>query len=440
MSIVHSILPVLSPVLAFLWTYRLITKIKLDKKIYAVLLLLYLVSVLFPHLFFLPIVVLCFFMYSKNKKMSTSHSIFYTAFSIFWITLLSTAMETTSTFLFEEFTNTYVNWVHYFSFFLAALINFGIIKWFKIDFYLLQKNDMYIQEKIIKPSNRIIVSCVIIIIIWVIILESLDYAKWFAVFGSVYFSLLTSMYFIFMGLLSTKIKEYLAMILEREKDQRYQELKKYIEDVESMQIELAGFKHDMKNIWISFSEVIQSKDQEFIETTYNNIKEKLEVQVEEADKVSHELSNLKDTITKGLLHQKHSLAKDLKVEMKIDIKNEIKIIPMEMLNFIRMFGIFLDNAIEEALESERKEVFVGFVSEKENLVIEITNSTDKEHIPISKIFKEGYTTKLEEGGNRGKGLAIVSNIIKETPQAILNTDLKHGLFSQTLKIWMEYEN
>lgn len=440
MRYIYDVLPFLSPVLAMAWTYKIVTKVKFDKLAYSVFLFLYIVTVTMPRELFLPLLIISFYCYSRKIKMSVSHSLFYTAYSIFWIILLGVAVEASMTFIFEEFSNNYMNWIHYASFFCAAGINYIIVKWFRIDFSLLKKSDPFIHENIIKPTNRVIISCIIILFLWMIMAENLVYSEVYAVFGGVYFSLLTSMYFIFMGILSTKIKTYLMYIIEEEKDQRYQELKKYTEDVELMQKEFAGFKHDTKNIWISFSEVIRSRDNQSIERAFNDIKERLEIQVVEADKVSHELSNMKETITKGLLHQKHSLAKEQNIEMQIDIKSEVTEIPMEMLDFVRIFGILMDNAIEEALESTKREVSVGFVHKKSKLIIEVMNSTDNEHIPVSKIFKDGYTTKEKEGENRGKGLAVVSNILKEMPHITLNTNHNHGLFNQTLIIWQKDES
>lgn len=434
MDFAYNIILFLCTVLPIVWTYQLITKVKFDKVSILSIFILYLISLL-PRGLFLPFLFIGFYIYSRRKRIPSSLAIFYTLYSVFWITLLSVAIEASFTFLFEDFTDRYTNWIHYSSFISAALMNFGVMRLFKIDFVLLNKKDKYIRKNIIKLSNQIMLFCIFILFLWIIVAETFAYSETYAIFGGVYFSLLTSMYFIFMGILSMKIKNYLMIVIEREKDQRYQELEKYTEDVEVMQKELAGFKHDMKNIWISFSEVIRSKDQDFIEKTFNEIKEKLEIQVAEVDKVSNDLAHMKETVTKGLLHQKHSLAREKKLNMKIDIKNEINSIPMEMLDFVRVLGILLDNAIEEADMSRRKEVIIGFVQRNDKLIIEIINHTDKENIPVSKIFRDGYTTKMNKGENRGKGLAIVSNIVKDTPQLALHTRHQSGQFYQILEIW-----
>lgn len=71
--------------------------------------------------------------------------------------------------------------------------------------------------------------------------------------------------------------------------------------------------------------------------------------------------------------------------------------------------------------------------EKNKIILDIVNSTDKTQIPLNEMFRDGYSTK--EGEIRGKGLAIVWKLLQETINVKLQTNFNNQKFTQSLIIW-----
>ena len=88
-----------------------------------------------------------------------------------------------------------------------------------------------------------------------------------------------------------------------------------------------------------------------------------------------------------------------------------------------IMGIYLDNAIQAAENSNNKEITLDIFKDKREVVIIIAN-TYSGKVDINRIGDYGYTTK---GKSHGVGLHIVKKIIEEEP-----------IFSQSRKIIDDY--
>lgn len=427
------------PTGSMIFVYNQISKERFKKIFFLGVLFLFVIHMYLNEIMLLILLFFGFYYYGK-KICQKKHSLalFLSVYSILWTMLLSDAFQLFFMLTVEDFTTRYSNLIHYIGFLLVVLINFSTIELFDLEVDILKKNDEFIETKIIDPMNRVMAFSFLMYLLVIISFEYVSNQFSYAMASLIFVFFQILLYFIFIGLLSTKIKAYLYVQIEREKDQRYKQLEQYTDDIEGMQKEIAGFKHDIKNIWISFSEIIRSEDIALIESEFNEIKKALKVKLVNTDTASHDLSNLQNGVVKGLLHQKAILAKQQGISIQIDIQNVINQICMDKLDFVRVLGILLDNAIEEAVESKKKNLVVGIVCEEKHIITEIINSTDRKHIPINNIFKYGYSTK--EGEDRGKGLAVVSDIIEETSNVELKTECSNNSFSQSLKIWNENEN
>jgi len=92
-------------------------------------------------------------------------------------------------------------------------------------------------------------------------------------------------------------------------------------------------------------------------------------------------------------------------------------------NLYNIIGIYLDNAMQAALESKERIVNIDIHRNRKNLVF-IVGNTYMGKINLEKIDEYGYTTK---GKNHGIGLNIVRNILEDSE-----------VFSQTRKIIDNY--
>ena len=117
---------------------------------------------------------------------------------------------------------------------------------------------------------------------------------------------------------------------------------------------------------------------------------------------------------KGLLYYKIVIAQNnkLNVEVDISIKNPkiIKNIAEEKMKIIcRLVGIYMDNAIEAAIESKRKIISVEIYELKKELNIVVANSFSSTE-NIERRNEKGYSTK---GKGRGNGLYFASKMINK---------------------------
>lgn len=102
----------------------------------------------------------------------------------------------------------------------------------------------------------------------------------------------------------------------------------------------------------------------------------------------------------------------LNVEVDISIKNPkiIKNIAEEKMKIIcRLVGIYMDNAIEAAIESKRKIISVEIYELKKELNIVVANSFSSTE-NIERRNEKGYSTK---GKGRGNGLYFASKMINK---------------------------
>lgn len=126
------------------------------------------------------------------------------------------------------------------------------------------------------------------------------------------------------------------------------------------------------------------------------------------------LKNVPKGGLKGLLYYKIAISKDKKVNVTFDISDtaskKLKRLKKEKLKKLSIIlGIYLDNAIEAAENSKKRNVTLEIyeINNSLNLVISNTYNQIK---PIKLMNKKGYSTK---GSNHGKGLYFANKIIKE---------------------------
>ena len=94
-----------------------------------------------------------------------------------------------------------------------------------------------------------------------------------------------------------------------------------------------------------------------------------------------------------------------------------------------MLGIYLDNAIDAALECDRKEIKFNIVNEEKAITIILMNTFVDKGIQLERIGTRSYSTK---GEDRGIGLYNVKDILRKHRNVFKETAIKDGYFVQTL--------
>lgn len=104
---------------------------------------------------------------------------------------------------------------------------------------------------------------------------------------------------------------------------------------------------------------------------------------------------------------------------------------MELLDFVTILSILMDNAIEGAQSAQSSEITVALFNSGNTNVLIIENTTDVAKIDTSDIFLCGFSSK---GKDRGIGLYNVANILKKYPNVSIITQSKDFHFRQTIEM------
>ncbi len=151
-------------------------------------------------------------------------------------------------------------------------------------------------------------------------------------------------------------------------------------------------------------------------TNNKKIKDYIDSLVDECPddaKWNTELKNLPKCGLKGLLHYKLACAtkKNLNVLITVspDTASVIKCLSLEDIKQLsRLVGIYMDNAMEAALDTEKKNVALEIYKIKDTVNIVISNSANIDESKVKMIGKKGFTSK---GKGHGRGTYLAKKML-----------------------------
>ncbi len=194
---------------------------------------------------------------------------------------------------------------------------------------------------------------------------------------------------------------------------------------------LREFKHDFANILQAIGGYIYSSDLNGLKKYYSSLlKDYSKLNI--LTLFNNNIINSPPVL--ALLSEKHKKAESLGITFNVEIYFDFNTIKMDVYEFTRILGIFLDNSIEAATNSNDK--IINIIIRKDmrysrDLII-IENSYSDDKINIDKIFEKNFSTKK---GNSGIGLCKVRKILKKYNNVFLNTSVNKKLFTQQLEIY-----
>lgn len=139
---------------------------------------------------------------------------------------------------------------------------------------------------------------------------------------------------------------------------------------------------------------------------------------------------------KGFLYYKFSEAEEKGLDVKLNIAKQIENSFLKDLNakdfkdLTRILGVYLDNAIEASVLSEKKQLGIEIYKVKNDIEIIISN-TYSNKVDKDKIGNERYSTK---GLTRGHGLLLVKRILKNNNRLTSEAKITDTIYSQAIKI------
>ena len=167
----------------------------------------------------------------------------------------------------------------------------------------------------------------------------------------------------------------------------------------------------------------------------DKINEILEDNINIGGEVINQLKLLPKGGIKGLLYYKVAIAQKKKINITADVSLENKSIlntleEQEIRVICKLIGIYLDNAIEAAEETRKKNILIE-VYELPNKVCFVFSNTFKKKGNFNDRNKKGITTKGEGHGN---GLYFASKLMEQNNFLESKQDVVDGYYIQQLII------
>ncbi|MBY5031400.1 GHKL domain-containing protein [Streptococcus suis] len=241
----------------------------------------------------------------------------------------------------------------------------------------------------------------------------------------IYFILFT----VSMLYLNYQKKEKQALEIQELKDKQLTDLGRYSRHVESLYKEIRSFRHDYTNILISLNEAIKEEDIVAIRTIYSEV-------IADSDRKFYDgkydiarLSNIQNPAVKSLLSSKMLEAQKKGIAISVEVDAEIEPPALELIEFITILSILLDNAIDAAKQCANGNIVFAYFQEDDRKIIVVENTTVEDKVSTSHIFEYGHSTK---GDNRGIGLANVKAILDNYPKFSISTNSSNHRFVQEL--------
>ena len=242
---------------------------------------------------------------------------------------------------------------------------------------------------------------------------------------------LISMFVLLIILFSLIRQTFINNKLTNEYDQLLKFMTTYENEIEKQRI----LRHETKNEFLTIKAKIcdKQKNKEIIEYIDEILKDKVIVNQEKYAKFGY----LPPNGIKGLCYFKVQEAENVGINVSINISSKIKKSTIYKLNIKnqrnlgKILGVFLDNAIEASVKSKEKQLGIEIYVGKNYETKIIISNTYNNIINKSKIGKERFTTK---GKNRGHGLLLVKQIVKDNKIFEVKTDIVNSLYIQTLII------
>ncbi|HEM5983822.1 TPA: GHKL domain-containing protein [Streptococcus suis] len=224
-------------------------------------------------------------------------------------------------------------------------------------------------------------------------------------------------------------KEKQEKEIQELKDKQLADLGRYSRHVESLYKEIRSFRHDYTNILVSLNEAIKEGDIVAIRTIYSEV-------IADSDRKFYDgkydiarLSNIQNPAVKSLLSSKMLEAQKKGIAISVEVDVEIEQPALELIEFITILSILLDNAIDAAEQCVNGNIVFAYFQEDDRKIIVVENTTVEDKVSTSNIFEYGHSTK---GDNRGIGLANVKTILDNYPKFSISTNSSNHRFVQEL--------
>lgn len=382
----------------------------------------------YPELNFVMLFLFLFTLGFLKVDLTVSHNLYFTLASIVSISLLKVMLLEIGMALFMWSPLNLYLWTASVIHFIAAIVILCMMLFLRRSIRLLAA---YLIDSPVYPISFILLAIASLLLV---ILTS-PKTSIFSLLSEKYFFLSYNaaiiLFFILLLLILVSSHAAKEKILEQQREQLEDELLNYVKKLEQLHDELATFRHDYINILLSLNDAIRTKNISEIEQIYNNVIEPTAEFMNDTKFEIYKLGNVQIPELKSLLNVKLIAAYQKKLHVVLDIPLAISKISIPTVQLIRIASIFIDNAIEEALQTTDKTLQISFFEIKDELYFIVSNSLNDKSIHLENLYHKGFST---QSNDRGYGLHTVKKLIDQSSNLTLETKITNDSFTQTLII------
>ena len=233
------------------------------------------------------------------------------------------------------------------------------------------------------------------------------------------------------GMIYVLLKSMRRSYESAKKVEYLENLNKYTENLEVMYNNLRVFKHDYVNIMASMIGYMEENRYDDLKTFFYDKILPMQKNLTQNNDTLNKLQNLKILELKSILYTKVILAVNQNIETIVDIPEEISSVNIDSVDLTRILGIYMDNAIEAARETDKPVINLNVGTADDDVVIIISNSFIDKGFSPSQLQKKDVTTK---GEGHGLGLYNVSEILRNYNNIYHETLIEDNMFTQQLRI------
>lgn len=226
------------------------------------------------------------------------------------------------------------------------------------------------------------------------------------------------------------VKSILVKEEMRLQENDLQQLAEYNHELENNMENIRNIKHDIKNLFLTMGGFVEKSGDEEMKVFYaENIVPFAKQELQKND-LYMKLSNVHDESLKSFLYFKimQGIDQDVDMDLQVQLDHADNSFCMGQIDLIRILGILLDNATEEAKICNGT-VMASIKENEREYVFTISNTVRRQ--TREKGVVAGTTDK---GLGRGNGLLIVNKLIRKYKNVLLNSFFKEERFVQCLRI------
>ncbi|EGO7850265.1 sensor histidine kinase FsrC [Enterococcus faecalis] len=375
----------------------------------------------------LTVVIFTGFLLIHKKRFSIFKAIFLSVFTLLMVSFINYTEQTILSVFFQQIYQNKLLWIA--SNVILLLINIWIA--------LKIPNSVFLRLNRVLENSRIFFGCLLLLLILLLLFVFLispeispDFMRGFVTVNSSKLELLISVG-LFLILIGLVIEAYLEE--QRINTQLLNNLTIYTEKIESINEELAMFRHDYKNLLYSLQIAISYEDILEIKRIYEETIAPTKKIIDNEEFELMKLNRLKNMELKALISMKINTAKQAKLKVIVDVP-EVFILDtsIDLVVVIRLLAILLDNAIENSAKSELKMFAISIFNKNETQEFVITNSVQAEF--DFKVMKKTKFSSKSNPEEHGWGLLYVKEIVDFSDQFDLQTSFNEGAVTQHLII------